>query len=291
MYELIQVSENAFYLDCPAKIGLVQTEGGLVAIDSGSDKDAGKKVLKAVQARGQTLTAICSTHSHADHIGGNHYLQEQTGCAIYAPAIERDFTEHPLLESAFLYGGFPLDALRRKFLLAQESRAALLPEGALPGGLKAIPLPGHSFNMVGYRTAEDVVYLADCLAARETLDKYGLAFLWDVAAYLDTLEQVKTMEARCFVPAHAPATEDIAPLAQYNIDATLAAGELIAGLCREPVLFEELLRGIFDHYGTTLNPQQYVLVGSTLRSYLAWLQKLGRVNAVFEDNRMLWLAK
>lgn len=53
------------------------------------------------------------------------------------------FTRHPILEPAFLYGGFPCKDLRHKFLLAQESNAELLTKDALPKGVEIINLPGH----------------------------------------------------------------------------------------------------------------------------------------------------
>ena len=96
-------------------------------------------------------------------------LQKQTGCKIYAPGIECDFTNHPILEPAYLYGGFPPKDLRHKFLVAQESVAESLTEEVLPDGLTMISLPGHFFDMVGFRTSDDVVYLADCLSSKETL--------------------------------------------------------------------------------------------------------------------------
>ena len=34
--------------------------------------------------------------------------------------------------------------------------------------------------------------------------------------------------------------------------------------------------------------QQYVLVGSTVRSYLSWLKDTGKLSAAFEDNLLLW---
>ena len=82
-----------------------------------------------------------------------------------------EFTKHPVLEPAFLYGGFPPEDLRHKFLMAQESDASLLTEDTLPEGFEIIPLPGHYFDMVGFRTPDDVVFLADCLSSRQTLDK------------------------------------------------------------------------------------------------------------------------
>ena len=164
-----------------------------------------------------------------------------------------------------------------------------MPE-TLPEGFELLPLPGHFFDMVGFRAPEDVVYLADCLSSRETLEKYRIGFIYDVGAYLETLERVKTMEAKIFVPAHAEATEDIAPLAQYNIDVVLEIAERICNLCKEPMMFEALLQKLFTEYQLTMNFEQYVLVGSTVRSYLTWLKESGRLEAVFDNSQLLWKA-
>ena len=124
MYELIQVSDTCYYIQSPARIGLIRlSDHDVCLIDSGNDKDAGKKLSKILDTHGWTLRAIYNTHSHADHIGGNQYLQKQTGCRIYAPGIERDFTEHPILEPALLYGACPPEELRHKFLMAAGSEA------------------------------------------------------------------------------------------------------------------------------------------------------------------------
>ena len=286
MYELIQAAEHTYYIESPAKIGLVQTGGTVALIDSGSDKEAGRKVRQHLDARGLKLSAIYNTHSNADHIGGNQYLQRQTGCAVYAPGVEAAFTRDPILEPSFLYGGCPPKSLRHKFLLAQPSDVQVLDPKACP--LEVLPLPGHFFDMVGYRTEDDVVFLADCLSSRETLEKYRVSFLYDVAAYLDTLDRVAAMEAALFVPAHAAATEDIAPLARYNRDQVYAVAEDLLDLLAEPLVFEEVLRRLFRRYRLTMDFQQYVLVGSTVKSYLAWLLDGGRVTAAFDDCRLLW---
>ena len=289
MYELIQISEHDYYIQSPAKIGLVKLNDTEVClIDSGNDKDAGRKVRKILDEHGWTLKAVYNTHSNADHIGGNKYLQGQTGCKIYAPGIECDFTRHPILEPSLLYGGYPCKDLRHKFLLAQESGAEYLTKETLPEGFELLPLPGHFFDMAGFRTPDDNVYLADCLSSRETLEKYQIGFIYDVAAYLNTLEKVKTLKARLFVPAHAEAAEDITELAQYNIDKVNEIADKIVNLCKEPLGFEVILQRLFTEYGLVMNFEQYVLVGSTVRSYLAWLKDTGRLNAVFEKNLLLW---
>ena len=288
MYELIQAKGSSYYIESPAKVGLVRLNDTEVClIDSGSDKDAGRKVRQHLDANGWKLAAIYNTHSNADHIGGNQYLQKQTGCRIYAPGMEQYITCRTVLEPSLLYGGCPPKALRNKFLMAQESSAAPLTAEVLPAGWALIPLPGHFLDMVGFRTADDVVYLADCLASRETLDKYGIAFLYDVGAYLDTLEQVKAMTAALFVPSHAAAVEDIAPLAQYNIDRTQEAAERIAALCTG-VTFDEVLAGVFRTYGLAMSLPQYALMGSTVRSYLSYLMDKGEITTEPEACRMVW---
>ncbi len=291
MYELVQAAENSYYIQSPAKIGLITTgENRVCLIDSGNDRDAGKKIRKILDAKGWSLQAIYNTHSHADHIGGNQYLQKQTGCAVYAPGIERDFTEHPVLEPSFLYGGNPPKDLRHKFLMAQGCEVLPLKEDALPEGLEIIPLPGHSWDMVGFRSPDDVVYLADCLSGRETLEKYQIGFLVDVGAYLETLEAIQGLKARLFVPAHAEPAEDISELARFNIQKTHEIADAIVQICSEPMSFDAILKELFDRYKLTMTFEQHALIGSTVRSYLTWLKEQGRLHTFFDQNILLWEA-
>ena len=289
MYELIQLSEHDYYIDCPAKIGLVKTgENEAVLIDSGSDKDAGKKVFRILEDKGWTLKAIFNTHSHADHIGGNRFLQEKTGCKIYAKGMENVYSNSPILEPIGLYGGLPFKDLKHKFLLAQESTVLPLTDEVLPAGMKMLELPGHCFDMVGFLTEDGTAYIADCVSSEETLAKYGIGYNWDINAVLGTLEYVKTISAKNFVPAHAPVCENIEELADINIKSIEEVKQKIIDFCRSPITFEELLKNIFDSYSLMMSAQQYVLIGSTLRSYLSALYDEGILAFEFSENKMLW---
>lgn len=289
MYELIKAGEKSWYIDCPAKIGVYEADGGGVyLIDSGSDKDAGRRVRQILDKNGWKLKGIMNTHSNADHIGGNRYLQNQTGCPIFAGGIEAAFTRYPVLEPSFLYGGYPCRDLRHKFLLAQESEVQTFESTEFPGEIEVLPLPGHFFDMTGFGLPDGTVFLADCLSSRETLEKYGIPFIYDVEAYLATLDKVCRMQAGLFVPSHAPAVENIRPLAEFNRGKVLEIADRILELCSTPAAFEEVLQGMFRQYGLAMNFEQYVLVGSTVRSYLSWLRDTDRLEVRFEDGRMLW---
>ena len=289
MFELNQVGERSYYINCPAKIGIYKpNDTDVYLIDSGNDKDAGRKVRKILSENGWNLKGIINTHSNADHIGGNKYLQQQTGCKIFADGIEAAFTRYPLLEPSFLYGGYPCKDLRHKFLLASESDVSEITDPDFPRELEVIPLHGHFLDMIGIRTPDDVVFLADCISSESTLDKYQITFIYDIAEYLNTLDKVESMEAAMFVPAHSDVTRNIAGIVQLNRSKVFDISNNIQSILKTPMYFEQLLKQLFNEYRLVMNFEQYVLIGSTVRSYLAWLKDNEKIKAVFTDNLLLW---
>ena len=64
--------------------------------------------------------------------------------------------------------------------------------------------------------------------------------------------------------------------------------ERILSACGEPICFERILQEVFKGYGIAMNFEQYVLVGSTMRSYLSWMKDTGKLSAEFQDNMLLW---
>lgn len=289
MFELNQIGEKSYYINCPAKIGIYKiNDTEVYIIDSGNDKEAGRKVYKILSENGWKLKGIINTHSNADHIGGNKYLQQQTGCKIFAYGIESAFTRYPILEPAFLYGGYPCKDLKHKFLLASESDVNEISDPDFPKELEVIPMYGHFFNMIGIRTPDNVVFIADCISSISALEKYQITFIYDVAEYLNTLNKVESIEASVFVPAHSDVTDNIKSVVQFNRQKVLDVSDRIQHILKAPMCFETLLKQLFDEYGLTMNFEQYVLVGSTVRSYLSWLKDNGKIKAAFTDNLLMW---
>lgn len=289
MYELKQINKNNYYINSPSKIGVIKlNETDVCLIDSGNDKDAAIKVLRIIKENKWNLKAIYNTHSHADHIGGNKYLQDNTGCKIYTTEIESIFAKNTILEPTLLYGGFPIKELKNKFLMAKESDIEVIKTDNIPESIQIIPLKGHSLDMIGFKTIDNVVYLADCIFSEETLDKYKISYIYDVGAFLKTLEYIMTIEAEVFVPAHAEILVDVTFLAQLNIDKVNEVADNIVDICKEPINFENILKNVLDYYKLTINFNQYVLVGNTIKSYLSWLKENNRVEVIFKDNMLLW---
>lgn len=290
MYELCQVAENTYYFASPARVGLYRKGSTVYLLDGGSDESAAKRMLRTIRENGWELAAIFNTHSHADHIGGNRYLQQQTGCRIFAPDAEATFARHPVLEAALLYGGLPPEPLRHKFLLAHPSDTEVLTDAVLPEGLTLFDLSGHCLQMVGFETDDGVCFVADSVCSEQTLQKYGITYLFDVAAHLRVLQALRQKQAKLFVPVHAEPSDDLSPLIDANIAKIFEVGDVLCALCAQSCSTEALIAKVFEHYGLRCSFEQLALVGSTVRSYLTWLSDLGRIRPIAENNLLLWQA-
>ena len=56
MYELEQIGKQSYYINCPAKIGIYRrNDKDVYLIDSGNDKEAGKKSPPSASASGPLI--------------------------------------------------------------------------------------------------------------------------------------------------------------------------------------------------------------------------------------------
>lgn len=286
--ELVKAGEKTYYIKNATNIGIYKIDdNNAYIIDTGNDKDAGKKILKIIDEHGWNVKGIINTHSNADHIGGNKVIQDRTNCTILANNIEKSFTEFPILEASFLYGGYPFKDIRNKFLLAKESVVTPI-ENNLPEGLEYFALKGHFFDMIGIKTSDNVYFLADSLFSEETITKYHLFFIYDVREFLNTLDYLNTLTGSLYIPSHCEATNDISSLIELNRNKVNEITNKIYNACDKEMTFEEVLKYIFDEYNLVMNANQYVLVGSAIKSYLSYLYDENKLSYEFKDNKMVW---
>lgn len=289
--ELVKVGEKTYYIKNNTNIGVYKvSDNDVYLIDTGNDKEAGKKILKIMTEQEWNVKGIISTHSHADHIGGNKVIQDRTNCIILANKIEKCFTEFPILEPSLLYGAYPFKDLTNKFLMAKESSVISIDKN-LPDGLEYFNLKGHSFDMIGIKTSDDVYFLADSLVSAETIEKYHVFFLHDVKEYLNTLDFLYTLNGALYIPSHCDATDNIAHLININREKIFEICDAICDICNKEKTFEEILKSVFDKYNLTMNANQYVLVGSTIKAYISYLYNEDKLTYNIKDNKMTWIVK
>ncbi len=286
--ELVKVGEKTYYIKNNTNIGIYKIdENSIYLIDTGNDRDMGKKILKIVSENNWQVKGIINTHSNADHIGGNKYIQDKTNCPIFSFGVENCFIKYPFLESSFLYGGYPFKDLKNKFLEAKESQATNI-DGNLPVGLEWVSLKGHFFDMIGIKTRDDVFFLGDSLFSEETINKYHVFFIYDVKGYLNTLTFLSNLNAKLFIPSHGNVINNISKLININKNKIKEIIEFLNNVCINEITFDDILKMVFDKYNLIMNANQYVLVGSTIRSYLSYMYNLDLITYIFNDNKMYW---
>ena len=74
----------------------------------------------------------------------------------------------------------------------------------------------------------------------------------------------------------------------FRSEKVLEVAETVLDVCKTPMNFERVLQSVFRRYDLTMTFEQYVLVGSTVRSFLSWLKDTGRMEAAVEDHLLLW---
>ena len=289
----IQLSEKVFYL--PGGVNSVILIGDnkqAVLVDTGGDKEAGRRIRKACDALEVTPVAIVNTHSHADHYGGNDYLVRNLNLPVYAPPFEASIMQSPYLEPVYLFGGAkPPKELTSKWLLAKPSPVdRLLEPGAL--GLAGLTLEiiessGHAHTHYAVKV-NDVLFAADAVFGESALEKYPLPFGQDIGRQMASAEKMGEQEVRVILPGHGEPTEEVAALVQKNIETFQRAADVIEEVCTgvdTATVLKETCKEL--HIEMTDLPRYYLNL-CTVKAYLSYLRDEGRVGLELRDNTPLW---
>ncbi|MCM1544670.1 MAG: MBL fold metallo-hydrolase, partial [Ruminococcus sp.] len=177
MFKFIQCGENTYYLACFANIGVYYLGNSeVMLIDSGDHKKSVGDLDKALTERGWKVKMIVNTHAHSDHIYGNEFFVQKYGCEVYASEVERHLVAQTKVDEKFFYNAVPIPRSKNPLYSFLQTEVKLLTKDVLPAGFEIISLPGHTYNMIGIKTADDVWFLGDAILAKETFDGYKIPF-------------------------------------------------------------------------------------------------------------------
>ena len=289
--ELTKLGEKTYCIQNPTNIGIYKLDDNKIClIDTGNDKESGRKILKIINEQNWQVECIINTHSNADHVGGNKFIQDRTNCKILSSKKETAIINNPELEPALLYGAMPLNELNNKFLLAKESDCQVI-DNNLPEGLEYFTLKGHFIDMIGIKTSDNIYFLGDSIFSEETINKYHIFFIYDVEKYLQTLDFLETLNGTFYIPSHVKPLTDLKELIKLNKNKINEICNAILNACQNPITTEEIIKKIFDTYNLEININQYALLGSTIKSYLTYLNNQNRIEYFFKDNLLYWLIK
>ena len=288
-----EITDKTGYLRGAVNIGVIKDGEKAILVDTGIDKGAAKDIIKALDKLDLIVEAIICTHHHADHVGGNAYIQNRTEVTTYASAIESGLIENPILEPTYLFSGAtPPQQLRNKFVLAKPSKVdKVVGEGKIAFDevtVKIVKLPGHSPNQIGV-AVDGVLYCADTVFSMKVVEKYKLPFVQHVKRLKETLEKLGTSQYDYYVPSHARPREDIKELAEQNMEAILSIETRLLSILDEPKTTEQALSALCNASDLVIDGfQQYYLTHTLVKSYIGLLIEEGKIKPTIKNNLIYW---
>ncbi|MGV9410725.1 MBL fold metallo-hydrolase [Nocardia sp. NPDC003693] len=223
-----QVSDSVYVVaGTNVNWALVSDGSGVTVIDAGYRSDSAD-VLSSIRQIGHELSdvaAVLITHAHLDHIGGVPALVANTGAPVYTGAEEvrhakREYLQQitPLSMVKQLATGRGRGWVAHTLVAVRGHIGMRIPEAtegdtatlaALPGGIVAVPTPGHTSGHTAYlMPSEGVLFSGDALVTGHPLvERTGPQILpeffnHDEAETLRTAAGLASRPAKVLVPGH-----------------------------------------------------------------------------------------
>ena len=296
MADWFAIDDRTAVIRGPVNIGVIRVDGGQsLLVDTGLDRDSGRRAIRMVSEAGWgTIAGILTTHAHADHIGGNAAVVQQTGCPVWASPIEAALTQTPTLAPAILYGADPPGSMRGKFLLASPALVEHIVTGetvAIEGlTIGVVRLPGHAPDQIAY-TVGDVCFAADIVFPAATIDRYRVPYLFSVGRHRQSLALARTLEFRAFVPGHGPVVDrtDFLQLVDHNAAALDAVERAVQESLDRQSSPDDIVAAVLDALGAEpRDVAALALLRTTIMSVVAGLADRGMVVGRVEGGRAHW---
>jgi len=289
--ELQALSERTRLIPGPSNIGVIMLGGDRVAlVDSGLDRRIAKRVLELLGAYRLRPAVILNTHAHADHCGGNAFLQAETDCRILASPLEAAAVTNPLIQAIALYGGAPPEELRNPLIVAESSQAEAIGTNLLELDdlkIEVLQLGGHSIGQIGFKV-DGVAFLGDTLFPMHTIQKHRLLFIYDPLEHLETLEKLRTVSATTYVGGHFRPESRIDMLLAENIRHVREAFALLKKLLTGPQPYDRLAKQFFGSFELKKTGWEHFLYRATLSGFLSALKRNGEADYRIMDNLLVW---
>ena len=291
-----QLSEHCWLVPGGVNAVVLEHDGRAALVDSGPDRDAGKRLARGLRERGWRLEAIVTSHAHADHFGGHAELLRQHDVPVLAPAVEAELMRAPVLEPIYLFhGAAPLPELTGRWLQAEASRVDRLVEAG-PLDLLGLPLElvavdGHAHRQLALRV-DDVLLAADAVFASTVVARHPLLFSHDVRAQREAAERVGDDRARLAVAGHGepdtPARLAAATLRAIDTAASAVAAAL-AARASQGATTGQVMRHVSAALGVTIDDlPRWHLNHTTVSAYLAAARAAGECQVRVTDGDLRW---
>jgi glyoxylase-like metal-dependent hydrolase (beta-lactamase superfamily II) len=173
-----------------------------------SDFDTTRAGIEALGVKLSDINLIISTHSHSDHIGGNKFIQDESGCDIAIHRIGKHFIDtHDDWATWWRYYGHAAEFFNATQALEDGDTIVIGPHE-----FRVVYTPGHAADgVVLYKQKEKILISSDALWENDmpgmTLRVEGSTALF---RFEESLEKIKELDIRMVYPGHGRPFDTVA---------------------------------------------------------------------------------
>ncbi|MEN2258514.1 MBL fold metallo-hydrolase [Paraclostridium benzoelyticum] len=296
------IKGNSFYIRGGTNTGVyVFSDKSALIIDPGLPGVRPRNIIRDLEKEGITIKWMINTHEHNDHYGAGYQFKEKYPNLVNMSSFySKLYIDNPILFSTYIVGG-NTNEFFDNILMSKNMKNVSIDRTIKPGKLhingeyiEIIDLKGHTAGSIGVLTKDKVLFLGDMLVGEELLYKFDLLFIFDVEAYLDSLDLLHTIDFEYAVLGHCKKeldkleTLDLVKKHRESVNKYL---KQIRNIIKEPTSLESILKIILNENNLSYNYKEYHFFKSTLVGMISYLNKLGEIKYFIEDGDVLYYTK
>jgi glyoxylase-like metal-dependent hydrolase (beta-lactamase superfamily II) len=277
--DILHISGDTYILPGATSIGIYLIDSNAYIIDTGIDENQIRKLYNYLNEKGISIKGVINTHCHADHTGGNRFLEKKGVRDFYSSNIEGFFIRYPSMITAFMFGSLPPKFMRIKMLMPEAIESTVRYD--IPEFLRRIDLPGHSWGMFGIMTPDNVFFSADSIYSEDIVEKHPLLFHVNTEEFLETMKKLESINADFFVLSHGGLRKGISATVEKNIKSVENALSRILDLL--PGTQDKIYSEILNEIGIA-KEWEYYLNRVPFNSLITYLLSKDRIRVSLREN-------
>ncbi len=281
--EIENVSGNTYYFPGSTAIGMYREGKRVTIIDTGIDENKIRKIFNYIINESLTLENVIISHSHADHSGGNDFLQKRGFTKFFSSEIEAFFLKNPQFFPYILFGSSYPEFLNTKFIVPAKTEH-VYPVSSLKN-FKIFEFEGHAFGMVVLKTPDNIVFLADTMFSEKIIEKHPIPFHIDTEKYINAMDSAEKIDADGYIISHGGFYKSISDLKKINVGAIEKIIEIIEK--NLPETMENLYSLVLSDLKMEMREKwEYFLNRVPFLAILKYMEKNGRVVMEQKENKI-----
>ncbi|WP_028593411.1 MBL fold metallo-hydrolase [Paenibacillus assamensis] len=292
--ELLQAIGSSYYLSGKLSVGVYLNEANRTAvlIDSGPNAGIAKALDRLLRNMGYSVSAIINTHAHVQQYGGNYYFQETyPDIRVYSSELSAPFIQYPWLGHS--YGAAETLLVEEEKVKHQVVVTDMIPyedraihiDGA---AFTIVTLPGHSPDMIGVITPDNVLYGSDALFGKQTLMRQKLLYYNDIKSARATFNKLSASAVSSYVFNHGGYCTDISELVHDHFERLEQCLQDVEAIIRAHAMtYEQIVKEVLLHYEIEDNSTAYMAISSIVRALLNELKRTNKINCFVEKGQLV----